>query len=77
MRWARGISTVLFNAFFLLCSLTLIVALAFTGAGLPAIVSVFAAALAFLFLPFLPALHRPVSLRVFSRRAFPRAPSRS
>jgi hypothetical protein len=76
MRGNRRLPRILFHALFVLCALTLIVALAATGAGITAILSVIIAIPLF-FLPPVPTAARvPVSVRRFPRRASPRSPPR-
>ena len=76
MRRGRRLPAVLFHTLFIFCALTLVVALAFAGAGIVAVLSVFVAILTYLVLPLLPSLPRPVFVRPISRRTFPRAPPR-
>jgi hypothetical protein len=76
MRGNRRLPTIIFHALFVLCALTLIVALAATGASIIAILSVVLAITLF-FLPPIPTAARvPVPVRRFPRRANPRSPPR-
>jgi hypothetical protein len=62
------------HTLFVLLSLTLAAALAFTGVGLLAIISVFVAVLIFFLLPLIPDRPVPVLVRRLGRRPSPRAP---
>jgi hypothetical protein len=74
MSRGRRLRAVLFHTLFVFCALTLIVALAATGASVVAILSVVVAVISYFILPFLPSTPEPVFVRRLSRRSFPRAP---
>jgi fatty acid desaturase len=77
MRRGRKLPSVFFHTLFVFCALTLIVALAFTGASIVAILSVVVAVISCFILPFLPSTPEPVFVRRLSSNRFPRAPPRN